>query len=177
MKVENHSRCRLQNDPFPEDLAYLVTHFHELLAEFEVTFNGEEDWEPWADKSYLTEDDLADPDIAANVKAIDDTYALISFVAEFPDGEYVGCWRGVERRPVNYCPLVYYTNNAQFILCGSNFIEVLFWCFDEVEELKPVWIYADCLGTKPMFDLEDRLAGITPEEYHLIRYKEYRKGN
>jgi hypothetical protein len=68
----------------------------ELLRDLGVEVSGDVSWKPWADKSYLTESDLADPDIAANVRAIADTFEHINFFARTDDGILVHCdrvWR------------------------------------------------------------------------------------
>lgn len=107
------SSHRLGNEACPEDLAFLLKHCRDWLeSELFVRFPEDEDWAPWEDTSYLNEDDWADPEIAANVKAISDTCKHIAFVAELPDGEYLGYWRGEAKRPIAESPLVKYSNDA-----------------------------------------------------------------
>jgi hypothetical protein len=178
MKFESISKFRLNNEDCPKDLVFLIDNFLSTLSDLEIEFNDKEGWEPWSDKSYLTEKDLADPDISANIKAIDDTFALISFVAGFPDGEYVGYWRGPENLAIENSPLVHYSNDGQFSLCGSDFIESLFFYVYDDETLDEIKRSAIASGIEMDFesidDIEIKETEITPNEYHEKRYYQYK---
>lgn len=178
MKIENISKFRLGNEDCPRDLIFLIDNFLSTLSGLEIEFNDQERWEPWCDKSYLTKEDLADPDIAANIKAIDETFALISFVAEFPDGEYVGYWRGPEKSTIENSPLVHYSNDGQFSLCGSNFIEALyFYVYDDevLEEIKKSAIASGIeLDFESIDDIKIKETEISPSDNHEKKYYEYK---
>lgn len=179
MNTEDISRNRLNNEPCPKDLAFLIENCVELLSDMEVEISDKKQWEPWNDKSYLTEEDFADPDISANVKAIDDTFALISFVAEFPDSEFVGYWRGVDNSKIEDCPLVHYSNDGQFSLCGSRFIESLFVNLYEdecLEEMKNKVIEKGIeINFRSIDEIKNKYTKIEPNVYHEQKYEEHKE--
>ena len=178
MKIEDISINRLKNESCPEDVTFLIENCMDLLTEMEIEINGDETWEPWNDKSYLTKEDLADPDISANIQAIDDTFSLISFIAEFPDGEYVGYWRGIENSNIEDCPLVHYSNDGQFSLCGPRFIESIFVNLYDDEGLDEIRRLAKEKGIELNFksidDIKDKETKIEPDDYHQKKYYEYK---
>ena len=134
-------------------------------------------WAPWSDKSYLTEEDLQDPDISANVRAIDDTFELISFVAATEDGEYVGYWRGVDDTPVANAPVVLYSNDGQFSLCGNRMIEAPFFISfgdDLLDELRSrANTHGFRLDFESIDDLPESQTTMKPDAYHMQQYVQY----
>src|SRR5438105_15049439 len=56
--------------------------------------------------SYLNDGDRQNPDIMANVAAINDVLSLITIVAESDDGDMIGYWHGPERTPIGNAPVV-----------------------------------------------------------------------
>jgi hypothetical protein len=56
--------------------------------------------------SYLNDTDRQNPDIMANVAAINEIIDLITFVAESDDGDMLGYWHGPERTPIGSAPFV-----------------------------------------------------------------------
>jgi hypothetical protein len=117
---------RLGSEPVPPDLLVLLQNAGELRRRTGITFSSAPDWSPWLDTSYLSDADRRNPDIMASVRAIQKVSGLVAFVAEFEDSEYLGYWRGPERRPVASSPLVVLDNEGQFRLCaGSCFAEAL----------------------------------------------------
>ncbi|MDR8525016.1 hypothetical protein [Shewanella fidelis] len=174
MNIDNISKFRLAGEACPADLTFLVKRFLPLLSEVEVEFNDQADWQPWADKSYLTEKDLADPDIVANVQAIDDTFALISFVAEFPNGEYLGYWRGPENRAIKDSPLVLYSSDGRFSLCGADLFEALHLYTYDDDVLTRIKNAAIANGFELDFDCVDDIETdevvVSPDTYHETRY-------
>lgn len=171
------SANRLGGEPCPRDLAILATDCSDLLAELGITISTDPDWAPWADKSYLTPEDYANPDIAANVKAIDDTFEHIRFVAQFDDGECVGYWVGPDSRPIAQSPIVCYDNGGQFTLYGGRFVESLFFLIYGDDALKE--IRSSCadhnipLDFKSLDDIRIPATSMPPSEFHEGRYYEY----
>jgi hypothetical protein len=110
----------------PADLAKLLGHADELVDRTGITLHSEPGWAPWADTSYLSAADRANPDIMANVRAIAEVCASIAFVAAHEDDEYIGYWRSPGRRRIADSPLVCLDNEGRFCLCGgSTFAEIL----------------------------------------------------
>ncbi|GAA5141151.1 hypothetical protein GCM10023340_02370 [Nocardioides marinquilinus] len=79
------------------------------------------------DHGYLTDADRANPDVMANVGAIDETAALITWVAEDEDEPQAwGYWRGPDDAFADRPPVVSYDSEGQFYLQpGANLTEVL----------------------------------------------------
>jgi hypothetical protein len=125
-KVEAFSANRLGGEPVPEDVKILLAHADELAERMGVELNWKKRWAPWLDTSYLTESERANPDIAANVRAIAEVCGLIAFVAADEDDQYFGYWRGPNKRLIVDAPLVRLDNEGQFGFCGgSTFAEAL----------------------------------------------------
>src|SRR5215475_39844 len=72
------------------------------------------------DKSYLSETDRANPDIMANVAAIDDVLAHILVVGEHHDNGAYGYWLGPENGPIESAPIVRLDTEGQFELRRGN---------------------------------------------------------
>ena len=124
--VEAFSKYRLGGEPVPADVVILIDHQDELLERTGIELNWKKAWAPWSDTSYLSPEDWANPDIAANVRAIGEVCGMIAFVAANEDREYFGYWLGLKKRAVEKSPLVRLDNEGQFSLCGvSNFAEVV----------------------------------------------------
>ena len=172
--VEQVSKYRLAGEPCPRDLEILITGCGALLQELGIEINGDESWAPWADKSYLSESDFRDPDIVANVKAIDDTFRFIRFVARADDSECIGYWCGPEGRPVAESPLVYYDTEGQFRLCGGRFVEAIFFISYDEESLSRLRMICASLGVQLDFKTIDDIVipatNVTPDKFHLERY-------
>lgn len=125
-KLEQFSTNRLNGEMVPADVKVLLVHSDELNERTGINLNWEDTWAPWLDTSYLSETDRADPDIAANVRAIKDVCEHIAFIAIEEDGQYFGYWRGVNNLPIAECPIVLLDNEGQFRLCsGATFAEAL----------------------------------------------------
>ena len=172
------SLYRLRGAACPDDLRILLIDGIELLRNFYIEVDGDETWKPWTDKSYLTPTDLADPDIAANVRAIDDTFEHIDFVARTEEDIYIGYWRGPERVPIERSPLVSYDTEGQFRLCGSRFVESLFFVINDEEALDT--FREDCrrlgiiLGFESIDDITIPVVDPDPKSFHLARYYAYK---
>ena len=149
------------------------------LDDLGIEVSGDPEWAPWADKSYLTEADYRNPDIAANVRAIDDTFALIRFVARTENGECIGYWSGPEGRRVADGPVVYYDTEGQFRLCGLRFVEALFFVLYDDDRLEQLRLAVGKHGVPLEFESIDDIAitqaSCSPEAFHLGRYHEHKK--
>jgi hypothetical protein len=118
--VEKFSKHRLGGELVPMDLQILLLHQNELEQRTGIVLTLDEDWTPWLDTSYLSEAEKANPEIAANIRAIEEVCSMIAFVAVYEDDEYIGYWRGPDRRFVADSPLTYLDNEGQFYLCGGT---------------------------------------------------------
>lgn len=78
------------------------------------------------DKSYLSAKDKKNPDIMANVKAIDEVCSFITFAAYTDDSSLIGYWHGPEKTPIEKAPIVLLDTEGQFSqLNGKNLTEAL----------------------------------------------------
>jgi hypothetical protein len=178
--LDEFSAHRLGGESVPEDVKLLLAHADELVRRTGIELSGDKDWAPWADTSYLSEADRANPDIMANVRAIGEVCGSIAFIAADEDDEYIGYWRGPGARRIAESPLVCLDNEGQFTICGgSSFAEA---------------VLSRTCGDEPFADLRDwlRSLGITvraeapddlvypegepsPDELHKEWYYRYRR--
>jgi hypothetical protein len=124
--LSEFSHNRLKGEPMPEDLKALLSHSDEFLERTGIELNWEKNWEPWLDTSYLSDEERADPEIAANIAAIEEVCRLIAFVGATEDGNLFGYWRGPEARSIAESPIVRFDNEGQFdLLAGPSFADAI----------------------------------------------------
>jgi hypothetical protein len=178
--VEAFSKYRLGGEPVPTDVAILLGHADELLERTDIELNWKKGWAPWLDTGYLSEEDRANPDIAANVRAINEVCGLIAFIAAHEDGEYFGYWRGLGKRAVADSPLVRLDNEGQFSFCGgSSFAEaVLSQAVDdeEFDEWRG-WLVSLGVAIRPasLAALKYPREKASPDKLHKELYYRYRR--
>lgn len=178
--VEEFRENRLGGEPVPADVRLLLPHADELSDRTGFTLHWEADWSPWLDTSYLSAADRANPDIAANVRAIAEVCGHVAFVAAHEDGEYLGYWRGPEGRAVAGSPLVKLDNEGQFELCrGTTLAEALLgqvYGEDEFADLRD-WLRSVGVAVRAEAeaDLADPEDEPTPDELHADLYRRYRR--
>lgn len=167
---------RLGGQEIPADLHILLDHaaqFTELTA---IEFSDDPDWRPWSDTSYLSEEQLADPDIRANTLAIDEVCKLIAIVAATEDSEYYGYWRGPTMRNLADSPLLRIDTEFNFMFCpGSNLVEALMADVFNTEQFTTLksWLASvgivitqDCNDDIAFIELTDTNQPATPETLH-----------
>lgn len=179
--IKAFSQNRLNGETVPKDIQLLLRHRDELSQKFDLSLHCEASWEPWLDTSYLSEEDKADPDTMANVRAIEDICALIAFVAEGKDGRYIGFWRGPKHRPITDSPLVLFDNEGQFNLCGGKTLPeaLLAHVYDGYDEEAFAefrdWLHS--IGIKVSWKTPDDIAypeeDSPPDELHNAAYERY----
>ncbi|HZK81676.1 MAG TPA: hypothetical protein VFC46_11425 [Humisphaera sp.] len=172
------SKLRLQGEPVPADVKVLLDHNEELFGRTGIRLNWDENWAPWLDTSYLRPEELAKPDIAANIRAISEVCSHIAFVAAHEDAEYYGYWRGIEGRPVSISPLVVLDNEGQFRLCrGTNLVEALLertYGEERFDELRQWFISIGfSVAPKSMDDLAEPPVSSMPKQLHKSLYSKY----
>jgi hypothetical protein len=172
------SKLRLRGQPIPADVMILLAHNQGLFERTGVQLNWDEGWAPWLDTSYLRPEELANPDIAANIRAIEEVCSRIAFVAAHEDAEYYGYWLGTEDRPVSESPVVCLDNEGQFRLCpGSNLAEALLerTCTDDAFDELRQWFEAIGIPiqAKTISGLGEPAVGPTPGELHASLYRKY----
>lgn len=132
------------------------------------------------DTGYLTAEDLANPDVVANVRAIEETAALITWVAEDGDeGQAFGYWRGPGDLPLTEAPVVSLDNEGQYqLLRGTSLSEALSdeygqWSDDGYAEMVALCrSQGVAISADDPDDLPEPAVSPTPDEHHAARYRE-----
>jgi hypothetical protein len=172
------SRMRLRGEAVPPDVMVLLDHNDTLFERTGVRLNWDDGWAPWSDTSYLRQEELDDPGIAANIRAIADVCNHIAFIAEHEDSEYLGYWRGVDERPVAQSPLVCLDSEGQFRLSlGRTFAEALLartWGEEQFDELRR-WLHSIGIRTsaETFGNLAEPTVLPTPDQIHEILWRKY----
>ncbi len=144
--LSQFSQNRLNGEPVPDDVKALLANHDELSERTEVELNWNKGWAPWLDTSYLSAEERANPDIAANVLAIQEVCGMIAFIGVDEDDNYFGYWRGPKKRPIAKSPLVRLDNEGQFrLLAGSTFAEAIL--IDQTFDEEQFSEFRDWLGS------------------------------
>ena len=136
---------------------------------------------PLLSGSYLNERDRQNPDIMANVAAIDEVLAMITIVAESDDGDMVGYWHGPERVPIGAAPIVKYDTEGQFdLMQGRTLSEAMLgnYTFGDDERFADgrAWLAA-CgieMDAANWRGLSTPTAATMPDKLHRTLYNEKR---
>ena len=112
--VEAFARRHLNGERVPDDLAQLLLHGDEFLELTGIRLVSDADKEPWNDTSYLSAQELENPGIASNVRAMSQTNRLIAFIAIDEEDQYYGYWRGPDQRSIQNSPIVFLDNEGQY---------------------------------------------------------------
>ena len=128
---------------------------------------------------YLSEDERADPDIQANIAAVEQVARMITFVARDDDGNLYGYWHGKSNRPLEDAPIVQYDTEGQFdIMPGASLTEAFaaWYCYDNDEwfdEIKQGFAELDvdfiCDSWQAVYDSAEEWAD-DPAELHNEMY-------
>ncbi len=132
------------------------------------------------DTSHLTAEDLAKPDVAANTRAIAETAALITWVAENTDeGVAFGYWRGPDDLPLDVAPVVAFDTEGQFeLLPGTSLSEALTdeygqWSEEDYTALvKQCRAHGVAISADDPDDLLEPEVSPTPAQHHAACYEE-----
>jgi hypothetical protein len=136
---------------------------------------------PLLSGSYLNEKDRQNADIMANVAAINEVLAMITFVAESEDGDMIGYWHGPERTTIAAAPIVKYDTEGQFdLMQGRTLSEAMLgnYTFDDDERFADgrAWL-ADCgieMDAESWHGLSTPAAATMPNKLHRTLYNERR---
>jgi hypothetical protein len=131
--------------------------------------------------SYLNDSDRANPDIMANVSAIDSVFKHITFVAKNDNSDLLGYWHGPENTPIELSPIVKYDTEGQFsLLLGKHLCEAMLGdhVFDDDEEFTRLreWFSQSeiVIAASNWDDLDFPEVKTKPNELHHALYNEYR---
>ncbi len=137
------------------------------------------------DTSYLTAEDRANPDIAANVQAMEETAALITWVAENEDeGVAFGFWRGPADLPLDAAPVVALDTEGQLeLLRGTSLSEALVDEYGQWSHEDYTALVAECrsrgiaISADDPDDLLEPDVSPTPSDHHEALYRELLGGS
>jgi len=129
-EIQHFERDILKGASVPPDLQVLLTvaasaadPLRAALG-FAFLFPGRD--YPLLTGSYLNDSDRQNPDIMANVAAINDVLALCTMVAESEDGDIIGYWHGPERTPIGQAPIVKLDTEGTFgLMQGRTLSEAM----------------------------------------------------
>lgn len=131
--------------------------------------------------SYMRPEELADPDIAANIRASDGVFALISFFVEDDESNLFGYWHGPGHIALAEAPIVKYDNEGQFsLLPGRGLVEALIGdrVFDDdeafaghAEGLRAAGLV---IAARSWDELADSPSASDPAQLHGRLYEEFR---
>jgi hypothetical protein len=131
--------------------------------------------------SYLNDEDKANPDIMANVRAIDSVFNYITFVVKTDDSDLIGYWHGPENTPIESSPIVKYDTEGQFsLLLGRQLSEALLGehVFDDDEEFTRLreWFLQNqiIIAASNWDDLDFPETKTKPNELHRNLYNQNR---
>lgn len=166
--LREFSAHRLGGDPVPDDLRRLLPHRDELAERTGIELSWAKDWEPWNDHSYLRPEERTEPSLEASIRAMTEVASHIAFVAQDDTDQYLGFWRGPEKRPIAECPLIFLDNEGQFNpSVASNFAECLFERIYDEEQFDELRDWFRSLGIAiPFDDSETLLARDWPARSH-----------
>ena len=136
---------------------------------------------PLLSGSYLNETDRQNPDIMANVAAIDEVMAMITFVAEGGDGDMIGYWHGPEGTPIDAAPIVKLDTEGQFgLMQGRNVSEAMLgdYTFSDDERFAEgrAWLASCGIAIEALswHGLSTPTAATMPNKLHRTLYNERR---
>lgn len=140
------------------------------------------------DHDYLNEQDRANPDTMANIKAMQDTDKKLRFVLEYKDDSLLGYWQPDPSTALDKCILFWLNTEGQYDIAeGSSAAETLAYraLLDGNKNL-----YEEVLRTFKQFgitilqrdeetifaEMNERQKKLdhTPEQYRFHRYENYR---
>ena len=90
---------------------------------------------------YLTAEDLARPDVVANIAAINEVAALALWALQNEESELWGWWQGPDQIPLERAPVVRYDTEGQFeLMAGRDMATALavHYSWDEEERYQAI---------------------------------------
>lgn len=142
---------------------------------------------PLLDHNYLNDVDRADPDIMANVKAMQDVSQKLKFVVQCEDTYLIGYWQPDPTTPLEKCALFWLDTEGQYYLTEGKTLSETFayraLIDGQVDAYQSVLQTFEQLGVKAAksdeksifedMDSRERKIEKTPESFRMYRYKHY----
>ena len=176
--------ANVPTEDLPPDLAFLQSKEGKAwLRTFEVRLLSGKGKRPELLEDLPNEED-EDPETIANLRAIREVLAMVTFAVEAPqdNAKLYGYWRGPEKTPLSKAPIVGYDSEGTISReVGASLIEVLLQESTDEEEVfmdrKTKLEKAGMkIATKRWNDFTSRAKWKTdPEKLHSKLYEKYRK--
>lgn len=134
-------------------------------------------WDEASDTSYLSDFDRENPDIMANVEAMAETNALITWFGREDEQDAVGLWCGPEGTPLDRAPVVVLDTEGQYYLASTTVGDYLLWSAgrEAFDAYRIVLADAGLRVSASWTDLDAAVpSGSGPQEYRDLRYREHR---
>jgi hypothetical protein len=110
--------------PDVDRLRSSLDQLHDLVKRLKFEFVNDPQWAKPSESSYLTDAHRADPNIMANIEAMEATNKLIAWFGRDFEG-YVGLWRGPTGLPFDEAPVVRLDSEGQYSLVAATVPEYL----------------------------------------------------
>lgn len=172
--ISDFSTNRLNGESVPDDVRSFLEHHEEFQSRTAITLHWEENWSPWFDTSYRNAEDMLNPDIGANVRAIKEVCQWIAFIALDEEGQYYGYWRGVHRRRIANSPIVFLTNEGEFKLYGPTFAQAVLTTTAILTEEEGLREWMISLGITFSISFPIVNVAMSPNTLHKQLYNRYR---
>lgn len=115
-----------------EQLKSKLNELQDIVDYLELELIDDPDWNEPSDTSYLNDTDRANPDIMANVAAMNKTNKLISWLGRDAEG-FVGLWRGPEQTPLELAPIVRLDTEGQYAIVARTIPDYVAVCCNKDE--------------------------------------------
>ena len=188
-RLKDFSAHFLKSQAIPQDLQQMLLmqwtrvkseeDYADPLEALRGRFFDIGDSHPLLDNSYLNENDRANPDIMANVRAIGDIVGMSSFIGEDDDGGVFGYWHGPEQIDAGKAALIRLDTEGQFSLYqGHTLADALVssWIFDE-DDFKQIktWLanFDITISADNLDDFPEPQSPSQPDDMHHDLYEKY----
>jgi hypothetical protein len=162
--------------PDVDRLRASLTRLRDVLERIGFEFVGDPSWPEPSDTSYLNDADRANPDIMANVDAMDATNKLIAWFGRDDEG-FVGLWRGPANVSLPRAPVVRLDTEGQYSLVAATVPDYLAISADEddFDETRDALVAAGFAVAASPDEIWSALAGLTdPNVYRHGLYNDGR---
>ena len=178
MEIVDVVATRFGDRPVPADLSALVaipsgedSPFNHVEIEFIEPGRGH----PLLDHSYLNDNDRANPDIMANVAAIDEVLRHAVFVASDGDDNLYGYWLHHDE-PAGPPAVVCFSSEGQFSIEGGSLTEAMISsrAFDEEEFARLAQVFVDAgvpITARSLGEFAEPAVVTSPADLHDRLYR------
>lgn len=178
MEIVDVVAMRFGDRPVPADLSALAaisSREDSPLRRVEIEFIEPDRSHSLLDHSYLNDNDRANPDIMANIAAVDEVFRHSLFVARDGDDNLYGYWLHPDE-PVGPPAVVCYSNEGQFSIKGGSLTEVMIsvHAFDDEDFATLAQVFIDAgvpITTRTLVEFAEPVVVTSPAGLHNRLYR------